>query len=107
MRIAVVLAGAATAAATLIALAAVRIATDPEILDCAAAMRAVDSANSAHQDALEDLDTALRQGARHGSPEQQARAAAAQAQADQTKADLYAARDTVTRLCHIDAGAAR
>ena len=63
-------------------------------------MDAVDTANAAHQEALEDLDTALRQGGRNGTPVQRARADAAQAQADLTKAELYAARDTLAPLCH-------
>lgn len=98
VRPALVLAGAGVAAILLTSAAVVRVATDPEIRDCAAALAAMNTANRTHQDALEVLDRATIRARRDGA--EQAGVGAATATVKQVKRDLDAARDEFALLCH-------
>ncbi len=93
MRPALVLAGAGAAAVLLLtATAVVSLATDPEIRDCAAALADVNTANSAHQDAMRLLEGRFRRG---GPAADEARLQVALA-----KGELDAARARLQLLCH-------
>lgn len=94
MRPALPLAGAVVATGVLLAVAWTLPAP---VADCASAGTAVDSTNSAHQDALRNLERASVRARRDG-PEA-AGMPAAQSRVDQAKAELTAARGASAALC--------
>lgn len=92
MRPALVLAGAGAVAVLLTAAAIVRVTTDPEIRDCAAATVAMNEANHAHLDAMRTLEGRWRRGG--------VEAEVARLHADLTKGEVDAARARFKLLCH-------
>lgn len=94
--VAALVAAAVTSLVLTAVVAVVHVATDPEIRDCAAATSAVDAANDANQDAMVVLDRAELRAHRDGDDS----ARPAQLRAQQTQAELDAARAAFQLACH-------